>query len=224
MKTSARKLPCCAMKFAALGLSAALGLAVSSAIPPDEALAQTATSPAQSDQQENTVQTEQSNGAGAEQPSSETELSDTEKELDSLILGPWALITSDASASVSRAMITTAAQNCVKTLRLTNLDIEPAAERALPTAENRFGDLIYFRTNRGLQRFEIATGRMFLISDVEKTKRGNGQDQWLIAGQVFRTAVRFGDATSRGGTGKFLVDATGFYLKCPVRTTPTTDQ
>ncbi len=137
-------------------------------------------------------------------------------ELDSLIIGPWVRIASDATANPNGDDIAKSVERCVRIAPLNGLKIETAADKKLPKRTQLRGDLIYYRTENYLQRLDSINATLIRLPNVQKTEQTNGSEIWLLSGNRARMRVRFADTKQRGGRGEFMVDDTGVYLRCPL--------
>lgn len=200
-------------------------------------LAQTQVSPSTPSQEQAPEQTEQpaQQQPSTEQPAaenteaeeSETESAETEnpetespeaqlqEELDGLIIGPWVRISESFDAKLDSSSVLNAVRRCTQVIQLGELQIQRGAERSLPDRTQLFGDLIYYRTDRGLQRLESASGRLVVLTRNEKTTTNSGNTVWRLGGRAFSTPVRFADTSARGGTAEFMIERGGFYMRCP---------
>ncbi len=154
----------------------------------------------------------------------EKKLKEERSELDILLLGPWAFLADSAQVKPTEKLIGKAVTRCLEIPKLKKLDIEPSAARKLPDAKNMFGDLIYFRTDKGLQRFHIQTGRMLLLNEFRKFEK-SGKTAWAVRGRVNGYTLRFADTKKNGGKGQFMLENNNLYLRCKIAPPPaqTTD-
>ncbi len=141
-----------------------------------------------------------------------------------MLLGPWAFLTDDGQGKPTKELLEKAISGCLSAPKFERLDIEPGAARKLPKVENLRGDIIYFRTNKGLQRFETKPGRMILLSEHRKLDRA-GRTIWAVRGRANGFTLRFSDTRNRGGKGQFMLENDTLYLRCRISpdVTPTAE-
>ena len=135
-----------------------------------------------------------------------------QEELDKSLLGPWVLI-STVDAKPGMAEIETAAPRCVERPQIKKLAIEPGATRKLPAKNELFGDLVYFRTAKGLQRFHIPSGEITLIREVRKNLLSGNRTVWALRGRAVRLRIRF-SVPRKNIRAEFMIEEGGFYLRC----------
>ena len=136
------------------------------------------------------------------------------EEFDQLAVGAWAVLTKNLDDQLTDKLMLSGAEKCITPASVKKLDIEPAAERKLPEARNLFGDVIYFRTKKGLQRFDIQTGVMLLLPELKKLVRSPTLTVWAIRGKAAGYRMRFTNASKRGGRAQFMLEESVLYLRC----------
>ena len=136
-------------------------------------------------------------------------------ELDALLLGPWAFLIDYVQGEIDREKLAKAVSRCQSIPKINRLDIEPGAERKLPKAEYLHGDIVYFRTEKGLQRFDTKSGRMNLLSEHRKFDKA-GKIAWAVWGKANGYRLLFTDTSKRGGKGLFMLEFDNLYLRCGI--------
>lgn len=144
------------------------------------------------------------------------ELSDDQKELDKRLLGAWALVIDNTDAEITDELFQRALESCGTVPRVTGLDAEPGLKKVLPGKEEIRGQLIYFRTDQGLQRYETNPSRVFLLPDVRKAVNAQGRTIWQVSGQFAQFAIAFADARQGAGT-LLMLEESRLFLKCESR-------
>ncbi len=141
------------------------------------------------------------------------ELREDQKALDKKLLGAWALITDDINAQMSEALFRKAAESCLKPPKITRLDAEPDLKTPLPDQKDIRGEVIYFRTDQGLQRFQTNPGAVFLLPDVKKAVNVGGQTVWQVSGKFAGFSIAFAEPGA-GADVLLMVEQDKLYLKC----------
>ncbi len=134
--------------------------------------------------------------------------------LDSRLLGAWTRVSS-TNAGLSTSTVRVAASRCLQQLKLKPLRFETTAARQLPDIAALFGDLVYYRTERGLQRLDINSGQIRLISDLTTKKLNNAQIVWTLIGDNLRLRIRFSRPLKKAPNARFMIEESRFYLRCP---------
>ncbi|MEE9376289.1 MAG: hypothetical protein V3V04_08115 [Rhizobiaceae bacterium] len=135
-------------------------------------------------------------------------------ELDDLLLGAWVFITDNPKENPSLSSLTKALGRCLKPAKIKKLDIEPGAERKFPEANSLVGDLVYYQTKKGLQRFTFNDGQLTLLTKARKLDKPNGRAVWAILGRAGGHMLQFANAKKRGGNGQLLLENKNLYLRC----------
>jgi len=136
-----------------------------------------------------------------------------EAELDAALIASWVLI-STIDKDLDDKRVEAAAKRCVQRPKLKSLTIEPGAARKLPNAAQLFGDLVYYRTETGLQRFDLKSGQITLIRQIKKIAMNNNRRMWALRGRVVGFRIRFSNPIARKPGLKFMIEEGGFYLRC----------
>ncbi len=150
---------------------------------------------------------------GAKTEKKKPELTEDQKELDKKLLGAWAQITSDINAQMSEELFRKAAERCLKPPKITRLDAEPGLKNPLPGREDVRGEVIYYRTDQGLQRFQTGPGSIFLLPDMKKDVNAGGQTVWQVSGKYAAFVIAFAEAR-QGADVLLMVEQDRLYLKC----------
>ena len=135
-------------------------------------------------------------------------------ELDKALVGAWVLV-GLVTEKPTRDDIVAAAKRCVVRPDFKTLEIEPGAVRKFPNVKSLFGDLIYFRTAAGLQRFDLKKGQITLIRSFKKTVTSKGFTVWALRGRAIQMRIRFSVPQANRPNTKFMIEEAGFYLRCP---------
>ena len=134
--------------------------------------------------------------------------------LDVLLLGAWTRVASVTDGLTSSA-IQEAAKRCFQQLTLKPLRFETSAAQQLPDIDGLFGDVVYYRTDKGLQRLDIKTGQIRLLSELAVKQLNNSQQVWTLKGQNLLLRVRFSKPLEKAPKARFMIEETGFFLLCP---------
>ena len=135
-------------------------------------------------------------------------------ELDARLLGAWTRVSS-VSKQLTEAAVRDAARRCLQQLKLKPLRFETNALRQLPDIDALFGDLVYYRTSKGLQRLDINSGQIRFVADVSVRKLQNSQLVWTLKGQNMKLRIRFSNPIQSAPKARFMLEESGFYLRCP---------
>lgn len=136
------------------------------------------------------------------------------QQLDARLLGAWTRVSS-VSKTLTKAAVQSAAERCRRQLQLKPLQFETSAARTLPDIEALFGDIVYYRTEKGLQRLDINSGQIRLASDISARKLKNSQIVWTLTGQNMRLRLRFSKPLDNLPRARFMIEESSFYLRCP---------
>jgi len=138
-----------------------------------------------------------------------------EKELESLLVGAWSLVTT-ADRPLDEAVVEAAARRCFRQMPLKPVAFENAALEQIPDIGYLFGDLVYYKTSKGLQRLDIEKGLVLLLSKVNKTQIGPSKIIWEVANEKLRLRIRFSRSPSFSTKIRFMLEEAGVYLRCPL--------
>lgn len=131
------------------------------------------------------------------------------KELDAQLLGAWAEMPGGLQGQLSQDTVKVALAGCYAALSLPSLRFETTAERALPPEDDRKGHLIYYRTSKGLQRFDTKAGTVTIFPQIAKVPR-NSFDVYVLRGRSATLPLRF----AKRGRGTFLAEGDRIFLHC----------
>jgi hypothetical protein len=134
--------------------------------------------------------------------------------LDAKLLGAWTRVAT-IKDGITTPKVKEAAKRCLQQLKLKPLKFETKAARQLPDIDALFGDVVYYRTETGLQRLHINSGRVRLISKHTVKDIKNNQQVWTLTGQNLRLRVRFSKSLPKAPKARFMIEESGFYLRCP---------
>ncbi len=133
-------------------------------------------------------------------------------ELNSALLGVWVL-TGLVTEELSEQAILAAAQRCLKRPDFKSLEFEPGAVRKFPDVNSLFGDLVYFRTEAGLQRMDMTKGQVTLIREFRKRDISDDRVVWVLRGRAIRVRIRF-SVPNPNRSAEFMLEEGGLYLRC----------
>ena len=134
--------------------------------------------------------------------------------LDESLLGAWTRVAA-VTDSLTSAAVQEAAKRCFQQLTLRPLKFETNAAQQLPDIDGLFGDVVYYRTDKGLQRLDIKSGLIRLITELSVKQLNNSQQVWTLRGQNLRLRVRFSKPLEQAPKARFMIEETGFFLLCP---------
>ncbi|MEN0040593.1 MAG: hypothetical protein AAF764_04570 [Pseudomonadota bacterium] len=158
------------------------------------------------------VEEEQSAGNGeAAKPEAQTDdpQAALRKELDAQLLGAWSEMPGGLKGQLSEDTVKVALAGCYTPLSVPSLRFETTAERALPPQEDRRGHVIYYRTSKGLQRFDSKAGTVTLFPQVAKLPREKFV-VYVLRGRSATLPLRF----AKRGRGTFLAEGERIFLHC----------
>ncbi|MEE9313089.1 MAG: hypothetical protein V3V02_00430 [Rhizobiaceae bacterium] len=135
-------------------------------------------------------------------------------ELDGFILGPWVFLTDTFRKEPSSETLKKAIVRCATPAKLEKLKIESGAEKKLPEVTDLRGDLIYYRTKLGLQRFDVQLGKLTLLNEVKKSIASSKKRVWAIHGRTGGHTILFANAAKRGGKAQMMLEDAKLYLRC----------
>ncbi|MDD9909752.1 MAG: hypothetical protein OXR62_08685 [Ahrensia sp.] len=157
--------------------------------------------------------------AAAEQPQSsaaetnEKEPTEEQKELDAQLLGSWSVLTKDLNTELTDAVFEAAIKACETFPDITQLDVQPGIETALPDRKSVRGEVVYFRTDQGLQRFELGTNRVHLLPNLEKAVNTGGRTIWRASSRFAKFDIGFSNPVP-GSDALLMIEEDSLYLKC----------
>ncbi|MEP0943366.1 MAG: hypothetical protein ABJH63_04865 [Rhizobiaceae bacterium] len=135
--------------------------------------------------------------------------------LDGQLLGAWTRVSS-VTENLSAPAIQAAAKRCFQQLTLKPLKFQTGAAEQLPDIDALFGDIVYYRTEKGLQRLDITNGLIRLVSEIAVNQLKNSQLVWRLTGERLRLRIRFSKPLPQAPKARFMIEETGFYLRCPL--------
>lgn len=135
-------------------------------------------------------------------------------ELDALLLGAWTRVAS-VTKKLTGSQLKSAGKRCFQQLKLKPLKFETTAAQTLPDIDALFGDLVYYRTDKGLQRLDINSGQIRLVTDFTTRQIKNSQIVWTLTGQNLSLRIRFAKPLPKATKVRFMIEESGFYLRCP---------
>ena len=135
-------------------------------------------------------------------------------ELDGQLLGAWVRVAS-VSDKLSDAAVRNAARRCIEPLKLKPLRFETTAAQKLPDIDGLFGDLVYYRTEKGLQRLDIKLGHIRYIQQIELLNVDQTKKVWRLLGRNLVIRIRFAKRLPKLPKARFMLEESGFYLRCP---------
>ncbi|WP_156798354.1 hypothetical protein [Ahrensia sp. R2A130] len=131
------------------------------------------------------------------------------KELDEQLLGAWAEMPGGLTGQLSQDTVKVALAGCYAALSVPSLRFETTAERALPPQDDRKGHVIYYRTSKGLQRFDTKAGTVTVFPQIAKVPRETF-NVYVLRGRSATLPLRF----AKRGRGTFLAEGDKIYLHC----------
>lgn len=134
--------------------------------------------------------------------------------LDIRLLGAWTRVAA-VTDGLTSAAVQDAAKRCYQQLTLKPLKFETTAAQQLPDIDGLFGDVVYYRTDKGLQRLDIKSGQIRLLSELSVKQLNNSQQVWTLRGRNLRYRVRFSKPLEQAPKARFMIEETGFFLRCP---------
>ena len=138
------------------------------------------------------------------------------RELDARLLGAWTRVSS-VQRKLTASAVRTAARRCLQQLKLKPLRFETNALRQLPDIDALFGDLVYYRTSKGLQRLDINSAQIRFVADISVRRLQNSKLVWTLMGQNMKLRIRFSNPIEKAPKARFMLEESGFYLRCPSR-------
>ncbi len=193
--------------------------------PPNEEPAQEAPDSGSENTQRNTFevleQEPDSNESEAEEQEAEKPKDETDKKaedqaaLDADLLGNWVFIVDGLESELEGTAVLDAVKRClefndkltVRANRQTNIDP--------PDIKSLFGDLLFYRTERGLHRLDLRQGLLSIFLAQARATNAQGRVLWVLQGQNNQSQLTFVDMKPRGGKGFLMLENQSVYLKCP---------
>jgi len=136
-----------------------------------------------------------------------------QKELDKQLLGAWAVVTDNIDAEMTDELFRKAIESCETVPQIKELDAESGLKEELPEEKEVRGQLVYFRTDQGLQRFETEPGSVVLLPDIQKAINAEGRTVWQVSGRFAQFAIAFADAL-QGANTLLMLEENRLFLKC----------
>ena len=131
-----------------------------------------------------------------------TLLCDEEKELDPFLLGPWSKLTNSPADPITDDAVKNAVRKCVTSMHLSRLKFSRDVERTFPKNRKELvGDMVYFRTSKGIQLLDNRTDTMVLLPKIERATTEKGDVVWRLSNKGYKVLLRFTDTSKRGGKG-----------------------
>jgi len=137
------------------------------------------------------------------------------EELDGLLLGVWAKLATNNN--LTREHFVAAAKHCRSTRRLVKVDYQTGAKEELPAQNMRRGNVVYYRTELGLQRLDMALRQVAFIKAVSRQQLKSGAKIWTLTSP--KGSLKIGFASNRniqpGARIPILIEHNSVYLRCP---------
>ncbi len=139
------------------------------------------------------------------------------KAFESSIVGTWARLGSRDITGVSQRLLLKAQQSCMlPSEELGQFKVSEGAETIAASATGSGGDLIYYRTDSGLQRMDNERQRIDLVENVVPQKGGpTGTFFQFNAGSTVLRVVFNGGPQSAERTGSLMIEENSMYILCP---------
>ena len=133
------------------------------------------------------------------------------------IAGGWGRITNEGLGSVSTFTIEDAQEACETSEDVTSVQFLGDAERSLPKADARKGEIAYYITGSGLQRLDTFTEAVTLYPTIEEAPESSVfQTVWrLTTSAGSHRDITFETITYESDDLEIMTDGSGYYLKCP---------
>ena len=141
-------------------------------------------------------------------------------ELDPLILGSWGLISGRGAAGISDNSILAGVGQCRRTKTVNNPEYASDAAKVLPEEIERRGNIVFYKTEKGLQRLDVALRNVFLISTIEKDPTGKNPNVWKLGTPKGNILAGFGTIRRKGRRFPVFIEQNAVYVRC---TKPKTD-
>ncbi len=136
-------------------------------------------------------------------------------ELDKQLLGSWGRISSRGAAGISDANIITGANQCLRARRISAPEYAEDADKVLPEETQRRGNIVFYRTKKGLQRLDTALRRVFLISSIEqRPKIDNQPPVWKLGTTKGSVLLGFGTVRRKGRRFPVMIEQNAVYVRC----------
>ena len=166
---------------------------------------------------------EKANKDAQKQPTAEELKARNQQELKSelaaQLVGAWAFV-SLVNEPLTNDFLRRGARRCIEPMQLKNLKFENSAKKALPDISGLYGDVIYFPTEAGLQRLDVESGTVLLITQFAKQERSPDKIIWGIRGEQFGVRLRFSKQTDNANKARLVLEEGRLLLRCPLKGDP----
>jgi len=136
--------------------------------------------------------------------------------LERYLTGSWARIGPRTLSGLTQRILFKAQQSCtLPANKIDQFQVAKGAETTLPSTSGTSGDLVYYRTDSGLQRMDSETSRIDLIGEIAKLEGGpTGTYFSLKIGETERRIV-FDDDAQPNKAGSLMIEEESMYILCP---------
>ena len=135
-----------------------------------------------------------------------------QQELDAAILGSWGFINN--RGLVADEQLISAARACRRTKKIVRVEFQAGAEETLPPENERNGNIVYYRTDKGLQRLDTALRKVAIVTSFSRNKTSDGRTIWILKSPTGQLRTTFGRLRKRGRTSAVMIEENGIYLRC----------
>lgn len=137
------------------------------------------------------------------------------KELDGLLLGPWSKLA--RGNNLKREHFVAAIKQCRSTRRLVKVDYQSGAKKELPAEILRRGNIVYYRTDSGLQRLDMALRQVVFVKTISRERLSSGTKVWTLGSP--NGSLKLGFASNNkikiGTKIPLMIEHNSIYLRCP---------
>ncbi len=131
------------------------------------------------------------------------------------LIGPWSIISSDYTLATTPAMLEKALAGCKSPQTFANIKVQAGADTSEPKKTDIRGNLLYYKTEKGLQRLDIEQKEVVLISQIRQREIKPGQTLYQLSskgGSITLLLTRIGNDN---GNMPVLIEEKALYLRCP---------
>lgn len=147
-----------------------------------------------------------------DKPNADEKLSE---ELDNLLLGAWSQIEGGLQAKLSEQTLIDAIKACTVPIKIQRLNIQSDAAKELPAPTLLVGTVTYYRTEKGLQRFEAGNGTLLLLEEIKKEEAENGRSFWRLSGKAIALRLVFATRKAPNRDLVLMIEEGRPFLRCP---------
>ncbi|MEM7302192.1 MAG: hypothetical protein AAF468_14005 [Pseudomonadota bacterium] len=130
------------------------------------------------------------------------------------LVGSWSVASYNFNSSATKEQIAVALARCGQTRTIDAVTVQQEAERFVPDQGKVRGSLLYYQTQKGLQRLDVNRKEVTLINSIEPVKLRVGGTGWKLTAKAGTLTIAIGRFGNRTGSRPMLIENKALLVKC----------